>query len=146
LPTAPLAFRPCDADKRISALQFALPFKDGHNIAFSLPCEWRRFQQVLKNQNVRRWDEDEYAYRVAWANIRDWVASQMVLYETEMVDMPQIFLPFAVGKDDKTLYEQMHMSRCRRIRDFCWGMGVNRHYKLIVRKRKTRSQKFLWEK
>lgn len=31
----------------------------------------------------------------------------MALYETEMVDMPQIFLPFAVGKDDKTLYEQM---------------------------------------
>lgn len=59
-----------DADKRISALQSALPFKDGRNIAFSLPCEWRRFQQVLKNQNVQRWDEDEYAYRVAWANIR----------------------------------------------------------------------------
>jgi hypothetical protein len=29
----------CDADERISALQFALPFKDGRNIAYSLPCE-----------------------------------------------------------------------------------------------------------
>ena len=29
------------------------------NIAYSLPCEWRRFQQVLRHQNVRRWEEDE---------------------------------------------------------------------------------------
>ena len=96
-----------DADKRISALQFALPFKDGRNIGYALPCEWRRFQQVLKNQRVSRWNDDEYAYRVAWANIRDWVASQMALYETQMVDMPQIFLPFAVGKGGQTLYDQV---------------------------------------
>jgi hypothetical protein len=96
-----------DADKRISALQFALPFKDGKNMAFALPCEWRRFQQVLKNQRVSRWNDDEYAYRVAWANIRDWVASQMALYETQMVDMPQIFLPFAVGQGGKTLYDHI---------------------------------------
>jgi hypothetical protein len=99
-----------DADRRISALQFALPFKDGKNMAYSLPCEWRRFQQVLKNQNVRRWEEDEYAYRVAWANIRDWVTAQMALYETQMVDMPQIFLPFAVGKEGKTLYDHVQQN------------------------------------
>ena len=89
------------------AFNFALPFKDGRNIAYSLPCEWRRFQQVLKNQRISRWNDDEYAYRVAWANIRDWVASQMALYETEMVDIPQIFLPFAVGNSGRTLYEHV---------------------------------------
>ena len=31
----------------------------------------------------------------------------MALYETEMVDMPQIFLPFAVEQSGKTLYEHM---------------------------------------
>jgi hypothetical protein len=109
-----------DADKRISALQFALPFKDGRNIAFSLPCAWRRFQEVLHQQNMRRGEEDGYAYRVAWANIRDWVASQMALYETQMVDMPQIFLPFAVGKDGKTLYDHMQTNP-----SFLLGHGSN---------------------
>jgi len=96
-----------DADKRISALSFALPFKDGKNISFQLPCEWRKFQQVLINQNVKRCYEDEYAYRVAWANLKDWVLAQMALYETEIVTMPQIFLPFATTNNGKTVYEQI---------------------------------------
>ena len=64
----------------------------------------------LRHQNVSRWNDDEYAYRVAWANIRDWVASQMALYETQMVDMPQIFLPFAMGNSGQTLYEHVQMN------------------------------------
>lgn len=96
-----------DGEKRISSVQFMIPFKNGKNVSFALPCEWRKFQQVLKNQKVRRWDEDEYAYRVAWANLKDWVLAQMALYESEMVDMPQIFLPFAVKNDGSTLYEAM---------------------------------------
>jgi hypothetical protein len=94
-------------DKRISALSFALPFKDGKNITFSLPCEWRKFQQVLIDQNIPRANDDEYAYRVAWANLRDWVLAQMALYETQIVTMPQVFLPFAHGQNGKTLYEQI---------------------------------------
>lgn len=96
-----------DGEHRISSVQFAIPFKDGKNVSFALPCEWRKFQQVLKNQKVKRWDEDDYAYRVAWANLKDWVLAQMALYESEMVDMPQIFLPFAVNANGSTLYDTM---------------------------------------
>ena len=99
-----------DADKRISALSFALPFKDGKNISFQLPCQWRKFQQVLINQNVQRSNDDEYAYRVAWANLKDWVLAQMALYETEIVTMPQIFLPFAEATDGSILYEKIMKS------------------------------------
>lgn len=95
-----------DVDKRISSLSFALPYKD-KKLAFQLPCEWRKFQQVLLNQNIKRSDEDEYAYRVAWANLKDWVLAQMALYETEIVTMPQIFLPFMEGRNGKTLYDQL---------------------------------------
>lgn len=94
-----------DTDRRISSLQFALPFKDGKNISFALPCEWRKFQQVLINQNAHRCNDDEYAYKVAWANLKDWVLAQMALYETEIVTMPQIFLPFAVDHSGRTFYE-----------------------------------------
>jgi hypothetical protein len=68
---------------------------------------WRKFQRVLELQQVRRWDEEEYVYRVAWRNIRDWVMAQLALYETEIVEMPQVFLPFATDAKGQTLYEKM---------------------------------------
>jgi len=44
---------------------------------------------------------------VAWRNIRDWVMAQLALYETEIVEMPQVFLPFATDAKGQTLYEKM---------------------------------------
>ena len=73
------------------------------DVAFSLPVHWRKFQRVLELQQVRRWDEEEYVYRVAWRNIRDWVFAQLALYETEIVEMPQVFLPFATDAKGQTL-------------------------------------------
>lgn len=89
---------------RIAALKFLLPINDT-KVAFSLPVQWRRFQQVLKNQNIPRADDEDYAYRVAWRCIRDWVLAQMALYETQLVELPQVFLPFATGSAGKTLYQ-----------------------------------------
>jgi hypothetical protein len=91
---------------RIKALKFLMGIH-GNTVGFSLPVDWKLFQAVLKKQGVRRWDDEEYCYRVAWANLRDWVDSQMALLETRMVEMPQIFLPFALGKDGQTLYEKV---------------------------------------
>ena len=92
-----------DKQGRISDLRFALLVNEAP-VNFSLPVEWRRFQEVLKQQGIKRWDDEDYCYRVAWRNLRDWVLAQMTLYETEMVDMPQIFLPFANDATGKTLY------------------------------------------
>jgi len=38
--------------------------------------------------------------------------AQLVLYETEMVDMPQVFLPFATDTRGQTLYEKMVEGKC----------------------------------
>ena len=96
-----------DDQGRIERLLFKLKVK-GNDIGFSLPCEWRKFQTVLKQQGVRRWDEEDYVYRVAWRDIRDWVMAQLALYETQIVEMPQVFLPFATDvKSGKTIYEQV---------------------------------------
>lgn len=100
-----------DSDKRISSLAFMLPLKDSKSLSFQLPCEWRKFQQVLLNQEIKRSNEDEYYYRVAWANLKDWVLAQMALYETEIVDMPQIFLPFMMTSKNKTVYEQLQSTQ-----------------------------------
>jgi len=89
---------------RIAALKFKLEI-NGNTVGFSLPCEWRKFQRCLEKQNVRRSFDEDYVYRVAWRVIRDWVMAQMAFYETEIVDMPQVFLPFAMSKNGKTMYE-----------------------------------------
>lgn len=56
---------------------------------------------------------------MAWRNVRDWVTAQLVFYETRMVDMPQVFLPFAAGSGGKTLYEQIQSNQ------FLLGSGEN---------------------
>lgn len=91
---------------RIEALKFKLQI-DENIVAFSLPVNWRLFQAVLKNQGVNRCDDEDYVYRVAWRNIRDWVLAQLALYETMIVELPQVFLPFAMDKKGKTLYESV---------------------------------------
>jgi len=91
---------------RIEALQFLLRIKN-QDVAFSLPVHWRRFQAVLQKQSVTRYRDEDYVYRVAWRCIRDWVMAQLALYETEIVEMPQVFLPFATDAKGQTLYEKM---------------------------------------
>ena len=92
---------------RIQACKFLLEIKD-NQIPFALPVNWRMFQAVLKEQKVKRWNDEDYCYRVAWRNIRDWILAQLALFETEMVELPQIFLPFATDvKSGQTLYEKI---------------------------------------
>jgi hypothetical protein len=92
---------------RIAALKFKLPFRD-NDLSFQLPVEWRKFKAVLLEQRVRRAQDDDVAYRIAWRCIRDWVLAQMALFETNMVEIPQVFLPFAVAKGGvSTLYDRV---------------------------------------
>jgi hypothetical protein len=99
----------CEYEKgtgRIEAVRFLMEINE-KKVGFSLPINWRLFQAVLKRENVKRWDEDDYCYRVAWANLRDLVLAQMAYVETEMIEIPQMFLGHAVSKNGKTLYDQM---------------------------------------
>ena len=92
---------------KIEALQFILEMPDGNSLHFQMPINWKLFQNVLKEQRVSRWSDEDYCYRVAWRVIRDWVMSQMALYETRMVSLPQIFLPYAITKKGNTVFEEL---------------------------------------
>ena len=56
---------------------------------------------------------------MAWRNIRDWVLFQLALYETRIVELPQVFLPFAMSRGGKTLYEHVQQQK------FLLGDGNN---------------------
>jgi hypothetical protein len=85
---------------KIAALKFKLAVK-GTDVGSALPVEWRAFQAVLKQDTVKRWNDEDYVYRVAWCCIRDWVLAQLALDETRMVEIPQVFLPFAMGRNGR---------------------------------------------
>ena len=74
-------------DGRIVSLMFTLDLK-GNQVVFKLPVNWKKVQQVLKNEGIGRWDDNDYAYRVSWAILRDWVTAQMAILATETVTMP----------------------------------------------------------
>lgn len=91
---------------RIVGLAFMIEMK-GKPISFQLPINWQKVQQVLKNEGIGKWDDDDYAYRVSWAIMKDWVLAQVAILATETVTMPQLFLPYAISSDGKTLYDKV---------------------------------------
>ncbi len=91
---------------RIEELNFLLDIK-GNRVAFKLPVNWRKVQQVIKNEGIGRGNDDDYAYRVSWAILCDWVEAQMAILASESVTMPQLFLPYAMTPDGRTLYDQV---------------------------------------
>ena len=78
------------------------------DVPFRLPAAIDRVQAVLNKQHVRSEVSREFASRVAWRILKDWIRAQMAILEAEMVTIDQIFLPYMqVGDRGKTLYEVM---------------------------------------
>ena len=53
------------------------------------------------------------ATRTAWRIVKDWVEAHIALVETQMVTAPQVFLPYAVMRDGRTLSEHPHLNTLR---------------------------------
>ena len=71
---------------------------------FRLPANIQAFQAVLQRQRVKC--DQEHAARVAWRNIKDWIAAMMALLETEIVRFDEIFLPYmTTDKTGTTVYQ-----------------------------------------
>lgn len=109
-----------DATKQPESLSFIIQIKNDA-IPFRLPANVAAVEKVLERQlsssSYRSYDQEyqqqrkkkrhEQAFRVAWRILKDWVDAQMAIIETEMVTLQQVFLPYLVVKDDRTLYETM---------------------------------------
>ena len=96
----------------IIGLSFAIEL-DGQKVGFRLPCDWRPVLQILEEDRKvpRNKKTQEQAIRVAWMIIKDWVEAQMAIVETKMVKTEQVFLPYAVQKNGKTLYDNVIESK-----------------------------------
>lgn len=95
-----------DTDGFIVALSFKVSV-NGNDIGFKLPTNWRPVLEVLKaDRKVSRSQATpEQSLRVAWRITKDWVEAQMAMIDTQMVTLPQVFLPYAVTPTGQTVYE-----------------------------------------
>jgi hypothetical protein len=112
------------ANSEIIALSFKVLTPHGE-IGIRLPVNADATLRVLKDQWTRgtipyRFVNREQAVRIAWRIVKDWVAAQMAILETEMVKMEEIFLPYMVMATGKTLYETIEGKK------FYLGQGEER--------------------
>ena len=77
-------------------------------VAFRLPCKWQGVLVALRRDpKVQpRYRTNEQALKVAWRIIKDWVEAQLALIQAGQAELAEIFLPYAVGQDGSTFYEQ----------------------------------------
>lgn len=105
-----------ETDQTVSAIAFKITL-NGQTMSFKLPCDWKPVYSILIEGKKVPWDtkrkahfESEWrsqAVRTAWRIVKDWVEAQMALVETQMVTTAEVFLPYAMMKNGKTLGESM---------------------------------------
>jgi len=100
-------------DGGAEALSFQI--KRGDNtLGFRLPIEPDKVLKVLQDQydsgklrSHQGRPDREQSVKVAWRILKDWIEAQMAYLETQMVTMEQLFLPYMLTRDNKTLYQTM---------------------------------------
>lgn len=77
-----------------------------------LPAKTEECFKVLQEQkknspksNIKA--TPEQAERVAWRILKTWVEAQMALLDIKMAETAEVFMPYIVDQDGKTLYEKL---------------------------------------
>ena len=101
--------------QHIKSLMFYIT-KDGQKIPFKIPVTIEKTRTVVakavanKKLPLKYGSEPlrtEQGERIVWRIIKDWLDSQLSLYEINFADAIEIFLPYAYNAvQDKTMYEQ----------------------------------------
>lgn len=91
----------------LKSIAFRMDTKHGV-IHYKLPANIRGvFLAMERDKKVPRSKVNkEQAARVGWRVIKDWVAAQLAIIESEIAEMPQVFLPYAVTGTGQTVYER----------------------------------------
>lgn len=110
-----------DGSGNITTLSFMIQTEKGM-MPIKMPMNVRAVMQVINNQTneyvgkgdskrlvvpKRYFNDMEQARRVGWRIIKDWLESQLALIQLKMVKIQEIFLPYIVGIDGKTVYEKI---------------------------------------
>jgi len=90
-----------------TSLTFQMQHK-GVSLLFNLPANINGVHECLKKQKVPKKHRTlEQATKTSWRIIKVWIEAQMAIIDAEIVTPAQVFLPYAVTKSGKTLYEEI---------------------------------------
>ena len=92
------------ASGKVEAVTFGLMI-NGSMAGFRIDAKPEGVIRVMKKDG-KKCDEAQ-AERIAWRNVKDWIAAQLALVETEQAAMEQVFLPYLLDQTDTTLYQRM---------------------------------------
>ncbi len=95
-------------DGLISSLTFCINM-NGSTVAFKLPCNYDGVLSVMKKDKKvsNSLCTKAQALRVSWRILKNWIEAQMALVEINMVELPEVFLPYAVTKNGNTVYQEI---------------------------------------
>lgn len=82
-------------------------------IPFRLPVDAQRCFKVMLKQRLVRNDAQGMAQArmTAWRIVKDWIGAQMALIQTEMADLAEVLLPYALVDPNTTVYQRMLAGR-----------------------------------
>ena len=57
----------------------------------------------------------EHAHKVAWRQLRDWLAAQIAMIEAGMWELPEVILPWQLVSEGETVYQAVNEGALRAI-------------------------------
>lgn len=87
----------------VEAVTFGLML-NGSMAGFKIDARPSGVAAVMKKDGIKC--DSAQAERIAWRNVKDWIAAQLALVETEQATMEQVFLPYLLN-GEKTLYQKL---------------------------------------
>lgn len=105
-----------DGAGNVTAIQFIIETEHG-TFPFRLPVNVTACQAVLQIQRQRREIGGPYtvtldrARRVAWRILKDWIRAQLGLIDTGMVATAQVFLPYLMLDEKRTMFDALKEGR-----------------------------------
>ncbi len=87
----------------------------GKSLAFRLPAKPQEvYNALFKDKQGKdlyfepRWQKSE---KIAWRICKTWLEAQMTLVNLEQAKIQEVFLPYLVVGENKTLYEHMEQAQ-----------------------------------
>src|SRR5262245_26881991 len=104
-----------DEEGYVTAISFKIKLNE-QDVALRLPCDWKPVYEVMYKDKksfsaydsrfaAQQSTRKAQAIRTVWRIVKDWLEAQLAIIETRMVKTEQVFLPCAIMRDNKTLYE-----------------------------------------
>jgi hypothetical protein len=103
----------------IESLFFRLQIENGKDVAFKLPAKPKAVYDVLfgdkecpfkyDDYKIQKWYDDrkQQSLNVAWRIMKEWLEVQFTLIKLNQAEAIEIFLPYMVTGENRTLYQDM---------------------------------------